>query len=65
MQSHEVVSRPRQFSLYGRMAHFLTQPTDHDVTILLGLPLMIATGAILGLINVLAVIHLVAALLGS
>lgn len=64
MQSHELVERTRRFALGGRMRHFLSQPTDHDLTILIGLPLMIAAGAVLGLINVLACIHLVAALLG-
>jgi len=47
------------------MRHFLSQPTDHDLTILVGTPLMIAAGALLGLINILACIHLVAALLGA
>jgi hypothetical protein len=45
--------------------HFLGQPSDHDITVLVGLPLMIAAGAILGLVNVLACIRLVAALLGA
>ena len=65
MQSQELTARPRQFALSHRIRHFLGQPTDHDVTMLIGLPLMLAAGAVLGLINVLACIRLVAMLLGA
>lgn len=65
MQSQELTARPRRFALTNRVRHFLGQPSDHDITVLVGLPLMIAAGAILGLVNVLACIRLVAALLGA
>ena len=65
MQSPEMMGRPQRFSLSTRVRHFLTQPADLDVTIIVGLPLMIMAGAALGVINVLACIHLVAALLGG
>ncbi|MGI8553389.1 MAG: hypothetical protein ACR2PL_21790 [Dehalococcoidia bacterium] len=46
-----------------RSIAFLKEQRDSDTLVLLGLPLLLVVGAILGIINLLSWIHLIAVLL--
>jgi hypothetical protein len=64
MQVQEGIARPRQFAIGGRTRHFLAQPAKHDLPLLAGIALLLGCGALLGLINVLAIARLLTALFG-
>lgn len=44
---------------------FVAEQARSDAAVLIGLPLLITVGAILGVINLLAVIHLIAVLISG
>jgi hypothetical protein len=52
-------------SMTRQAFRFIAQQAHSDAAILIGLPLLITVGAILGVINLLALIHLVAVLIGG
>lgn len=65
MQSHGILSKRDIAGATGRVARFLRQEYERDTLTMIGLPLLIVVGAILGVINLLACIHLIAVLLNG
>jgi hypothetical protein len=65
MQSHHAAGNDAKVSLLRRFVHLTREWHEDDMFVLFGLPLLIAVGVILGVINLLAGIHLVAVLLNG
>jgi hypothetical protein len=65
MQLQEGIARPRRFAIDRQARHFLAQPALHDLPLLAGITLLLASGIVLGLINLAAIVRLAAALIGA
>lgn len=60
MQSSQTVYGAQLQSISRRVVRFLQKKRNDDTLALIGIPLLIAAGAILGVINMVAFIYLVA-----
>lgn len=65
MPPSDSVFSPEPISAPRRVLQFISFNVDSDVLVMVGLPLLIVVGAILGLINLLSWIHLIAVLLNG
>jgi hypothetical protein len=65
MHSPHIVNAQKSRALLNRLLQVVRSDHDRDTLVVVGLPLLIVVGAILGLINILAFIHLVAVLLNG
>lgn len=65
MQLHPVFKKSEIAGASRKLVHAVREEYEHDGLIMVGLPILIVVGAILGLINLLACIHLIAVLLNN
>ena len=65
MHSSQTAHPSKSPSLPRQVLRFIADQARSDATVMIGLPLLIAVGAILGVINLLAFIHVIAVLIGG
>ena len=65
MHSTQTAPRSQSRSLPRQWIRFLLDQARSDAAVMIGLPLLVTVGAILGVINLLALIHVFAVLLGG
>lgn len=65
MHSSQTAHSPESLSLPRQWLRFVVDQARSDAAVMIGLPLLITVGAILGVINLLALIHVIAVVLGG